>query len=143
MTQTAVRVLFVDEVADDRAMYGTGLQLLGFELCIEGSVADALAKADAFRPEVIVLHLGTGPWHLCDTFGAHPATRHVPVIVITAYVRPDRANRDRALATPNCAAFLGKPCTHDDLAAVIRRVVEGERQIELSIGPSTTQEHLG
>ena len=142
MTQTAIRVLFVDERADDRDMYGTGLRLLGFELCIEDSVAHALAKADAFRPEIIVLHLGTGHWELCDEFTRHPGTRHAPVIVITANVRPDRANRDRALATPNCAAFLGKPCTHEDVAAVIRRVVAGERRIELSSGPSNVQEHL-
>jgi hypothetical protein len=44
MTQTALRVLFVDELADDRVMYGTGLQRLGFELCLAGSLADAVAK---------------------------------------------------------------------------------------------------
>jgi CheY-like chemotaxis protein len=138
MTPAASRVLFVDELADDLIMYGTGLRLLGFELCMHPSVTDALLDVAEFRPDVIVLHLGTGQWHLCDVFNEHPITRTVPIIVITAYVRPDRANRDRALSTPNCAAFVGKPCTHEDVAAVIRRVAAGERQIEFSRGPVGT-----
>lgn len=136
MNQTPLRVLLVDELSDERNMYGIGLKLLGFELCVEGGVPDALRKAVGFRPDVIVLHLGTGRWELCDAFGEHDATRQVPVVVITADVRPDRANRNRALATANCAAFLGKPCTHEDVAAVIRRVVAGERRIELATGLS-------
>ena len=137
MSDRPIRVLLVDEFDDERNMYGMGLQLLGFELCLEGGGPDAVRKADRFRPDVIVLHLGTGQWELCDAFGEHDATRQVPVIVITADVRPDRANRDRALATRNCAAFLGKPCTYEDVAAVIRRVIAGERRIELASGPST------
>ena len=134
MTQPAIRVLVVDELADDRAIYGTGLRLLGFDIALADSVANALVDATTRRPDVIVLHLGTGQWRLCDMLGEHQTTRGVPVVVITAHVRPDRANRDRALATPNCAAFVGKPCTHEQVAAVIRRVLAGERKIELANG---------
>lgn len=142
MSQTRLRVLLVNELADERAMYDTGLQLVGFELCVEADVDHAVRRAATFRPHVVLLHLGTGRWELCDAFRRHGATWDVPVVVITADVRPDRANRDRALATPNCAAFLGKPCTHEDVAAVIRRVAAGERRIEFATGPSGYPEHL-
>jgi hypothetical protein len=56
-------------------------------------------------------------------------------VVISAAVRPDRADRNRALATPNCAAFLGKPSTHLHLAYVLDRVLAGDRHIEFSSGP--------
>jgi CheY-like chemotaxis protein len=84
-------------------------------------------------PDVIVLHTsGLDGWEICDRLRErYPA---LPVIALTAAVRPDGANRDRARATLNCAAFVGKPCTHDDLAAVIRRVVRGDRGIEWSVG---------
>ena len=136
MTQPAIRVLVVDELADDRVIYGTGLRMLGFDVCLAPSPGVALRHVVAFAPDVIVLHLGPGHWERCEAFSENPVTCAVPVIVITAHVRPDRANRDRALTTPNCAAFLGKPCTHEDVAAVIRRVLAGERQIELSSGQS-------
>ena len=134
MMQKAIRVLVVDELADDRAIYGTGLRLLGFDVSVAGNVTDALPDVHAAPPDVIVLHLGTGEWHLCDAFANHPTTARVPVVIITAHVRPDRANRDRALATPNCAAFVGKPCTHEQVATVIRRVLAGERRIEVANG---------
>ena len=137
MSATALRLLFVDELADDQVMYGTGLQLLGFDVCMVASVPEALTHADTFRPHVIVLHLGTGQWDLCSAFSERPPTADVPIVVITAHVRPDRANRDRARATPNCAAFIGKPCTHEDIALVVRRVAAGERHIEFPSGPST------
>ena len=130
-----MRVLLVDELADDRAIYETGLRFLGFDVTVAASLSDVLEHAGERRLDVIVLHLGTGQWHLCDALRDHPPTREVPVIVITAHVRPDRLNRDRALATPNCVAFIGKPCTHEDIAAVIERVLAGERGIEMSRGP--------
>ena len=128
------RVLLIDENSDDQAIYVLGLQALGFDVRLHPTVAESVVEAATFRPDVIVLHLGTGQWHLCDELHDHSATRRVPVVVITASVRPDRQNRDRALHTENCAAFVGKPCTHEEVASVIRRVLEGERHIELLIG---------
>jgi DNA-binding NtrC family response regulator len=141
MSQNPLRVLLVDELADERVMYGMGLRLLGFELSDAANADHALRAAATFRPHVIVLHLGVGGWDLCDVFGRCGATSQAPVIVITADVRPDRINRSRALTTQNCAAFLGKPCTHEDVAAVIRRVAAGERRIELATGPSNYPQH--
>ena len=136
MSEMVVRLLFVDELADERLMYGMGLQLVGFDVCMVASVPEALTQADTFRPHAIVVHLGTGRWDLCDAFGQCRATSDVPIVVITADVRPDRVNRDRARTTPNCAAFIGKPCTHEDIAVVVRRVIAGERHIEFPSGPS-------
>lgn len=126
------RVLLVDDLPEDREIYVDGLRSMGFDILV-ASCTEALAASTNLRPTVIVLHLDAGNhWQLCDDFRV--ATPHVPVIVLTAAVRPDHGNRKRARSTVNCAAFVGKPCTHTELAAVIARVARGEREIEMTTG---------
>lgn len=128
----AIRVLLIDDLADDREMYGEGLRMLGFEVLL-ATREEAVEAARGGGPAVIVLHLTLNDrWDICEDL--RRGCGEVPVIVLTAAVRPDGANRERARATVNCAAFVGKPCTVDDLAAVIDRVTRGERRIELSSG---------
>ena len=125
-------VLLIDEVQDDREIYQCGLRALGYEVALAAR-AEAAATVAALLPDIVVLHLtGEDCWQICQHLG--DSRPELPVILITASVRPDRANRDRAQTTGNCAAFVGKPCTHEQLAAVIARVLRGERGIELTIG---------
>jgi CheY-like chemotaxis protein len=80
---------------------------------------------------VVVLGRADDPdWDRVHLLHEETATRHIPVVIVTAAVRPDGANRRRAWALGNCAAFIGKPCDHRMLAAVLRRVAAGERDIE-------------
>ena len=128
----APRILLVDDLPDDREIYGLGLALLGFVVTLLRQ-AEIAAPGETPAPDVIVLHPGKPQgWSVCDALGSlYPA---VPVVVITAAVRPDGAHRQRARATPNCAAFVGKPCTHLELAAVIARVLAGEWGVQLTSG---------
>lgn len=127
-----IRVLLVDELVEDQEIYGYGLGGLEYDVTIidYAGAADAASKR---KPNVIVLHIMSGAaWGICDELLR--ASPDVPVIVLTAAVRPDGANRALARAAENCAAFVGKPCSPQDLHVVIRRVIDGERQIELSAG---------
>lgn len=126
------RILLIDELADDRELYGHGLAMLGYEVAAV-TANEARVRPLSPSPDLIVLHLAGGKeWVLCDEL--RRLYEHVPVVVVTAAVRPDRANRQRARATVNCAGFVGKPCTHEELGAVIGRVLGGERGIELTSG---------
>ena len=125
-----MRVLLVDAIADEREMYGEGLRDCGYEVVLTDRLD--LVRIATMSPDVLILHVGSEGWGPCESLQlAYP---DLPVIALTAAVRPDRANRDRARALPNCAAFVGKPCTHTVLADVISRVARGERGIELSSG---------
>lgn len=126
-----MRVLLITRLDDEREIYGTGLTALGY------SVSAALPEETAIgqvRADVIVLDVEqSDDWGLAESLSR---TRcDVPVVVLTAAVRPDRANRDRAKAL-KCAAFLGKPCSHVDLARVLALVLEGQRGIEFTSGDS-------
>lgn len=125
------QVLLIDDVDDDREMYEFGLRSDGFDVLL-ARTADAAATAAIAQPPIIVLHLQDEDWTLCEELcQVCPGS---PVVVLTAHVRPDRENRKRAQDTPNCAAFVGKPCTPPVLTSVIERVLSGERRIELSSG---------
>ena len=125
-------VLLVDEVDEDRDIYGAGLTDLGYQVTVSG-YSGAVRTAIRIRPDVVVLHVGPAPgWNTGDALLHSCGT--IPVVALTAAVRPDGANRARARGLHNCAAFVGKPCTHEDLAGVIGRVLGGERGIETTAG---------
>jgi DNA-binding response OmpR family regulator len=123
-------VLLVDDDDDAVEMYAIGLRLAGFR-ALATAPAAAAERAAVVQPDAIVLDLLLGErdgWQICAELAA--VIPHVPVIILTAAIRPDGANRTRARQTQNCAAFVGKPCTPATLAAIIGRVCEGERFIQ-------------
>ena len=127
-------ILWIDDDDDEVEMYATWLQLSGFRV-VPAAASDAVRKALTCQPDVVVLDLLLGRddgWDVCRRLG--DAAPRLPVIVLTAAVRPDGANRRRARLTPNCAAFVGKPCTPAVLASVVERVRGGDRSIELGAG---------
>lgn len=132
MTEGTPRILLIDEVTDDREIYGKGLAMLGYAVTV-ADPGEAFAAARRPQPDLVVLHLSRGEnWEMCDELRRLYGL--VPVVVLTADVRPDGSNRRRARATANCAGFLGKPCTHLELGGVIARILAGERGIEATTG---------
>ena len=129
--RTSVLLAAADE--DDQAIYFTGLGLEGFSVMCGAFGAGLTAAARRLLPDIVVAVLQRGDdldWDRVEALDSDAATRHIPVIIVTSAVRPDRANRRTAWRLRNCAAFVAKPCDHRRLAAVLRRVVAGERQIE-------------
>lgn len=133
----SIRVLLVLESPDDEEMYTLGLRHLGYEVVSASSPDDALLRARAAIPDIIVVHLGlpgADAFELCGRLRMESELTGIPVIVLTSAVRPDGANRERVFSEPNCAAFVGKPCTPVDLAAIVRQVHGGRRGIALTSG---------
>ena len=126
-------VLVVGDTEDDREIYFRGLQLAGFGVACSSSEADVIAIARSLSPSVIVLIIDRPEWdgwQVCLNLHLEPATAHIPVVVLTAAIRPDGANRQTAQRMPNCASFVAKPCDQCLLVSVIERVITGERAIE-------------
>ena len=127
------RVFLVAEVEDEREMYFTGLMAEGFAAICCGTDSDVTTAVRFVTPAVVVLVLARGgdeSWNWARALHDHPGTRHIPVIIVSAVVHADGANRRIARQLGNCAAFVAKPCDHHKLAATIRRVIGGERHIE-------------
>lgn len=127
-----MRIMFITDHDDDLVLYRVGLQAEGIAVATAMTVDEAIFIAGIRHFDAIVLVVvapnGDG-WKPCQVLRAHPATSALPLVVLSASVRSDRINRDRARQL-GCAAFVAKPCTPPELASVLRRVVAGERDIE-------------
>ena len=119
------RILVVD---DDRLIRQMVRDLLEGA---DGTVAEAvdgpdgLAQAAAFQPDLILLDLmmpGLDGYTVCHRLQANPATRTIPVIVLTASL--DRSLNRRAYAA-GAVACLTKPFRRVALLAVVRTTLEG------------------
>jgi len=119
------RILVVD---DDRWVRQTLRDLLApadFAVTEAGDGGMALAQAAAGQPDVILLDLmmpGLDGYTVCHRLQANPATRAIPVIVLTASADL-RLNR-RAYAA-GAVACLTKPFRRDALLAVIQTALQG------------------
>lgn len=107
---SARRILVIDDDDDIREVAQTSLELVGgHEVLTAASGGDGLASARAERPDAILLDVMMpgmdGPATL-RRLRAEPATRAIPVVLLTAKVRAD----DRAFfAGLDVAGVISKP----------------------------------
>ncbi|MDN7673083.1 PAS domain S-box protein [Burkholderia oklahomensis] len=122
MALGAQRILLVDDDATSRASLAAALKTLGAEVVVAASGREAIAKADAMRPTVVLSDLampdGDGFW-LLDTLrhaGAR-AANDAPVLAVTAHA--GREDERRVLA----AGFDGYLCKPVDLQTLARAIL--------------------
>ncbi|HEY7410008.1 MAG TPA: response regulator [Vicinamibacteria bacterium] len=121
-------VLLVDDFPDNREMYAQYLTFKGYRVAEAGDGHDALAKAGALRPDVIVMDLsmpGLDGWEATRRLKADSTTRHIPVIALTGHALTGHAEGAHAAGAD---AFVTKPCVPSDLAAQIRRILDTKRR---------------
>ena len=122
-TSAGPLVLLVDDNVDAREMYALYLEHSGFRTAEaeDGETAIELARRD--NPAVILMD-ATMPkldgWQAARQLKADPATRSIPLIMLTAHAFSE--HRERA-AEVGADAFLAKPVLPDVLATEIRRVL--------------------
>lgn len=126
MTQPLV--LLVTDNRDERELYEYGLPDCGFRVVSAGALEEIPDAVDRLRPDALVLTLKLGDdrtWAALEALQCGGALK-VPGILLTGSIRADAGNRLRARAN-GCAAFVAKPCTPEELAAIVRAVVAGAR----------------
>jgi CheY-like chemotaxis protein len=104
------RILIVDDEDDIREVAQVSLELVGqYEVVTASSGRDGLARARSVQPDAILLDVMMpdldGPGTLAQ-LRADPATRHIPVVFLTA--KTQQADRAR-LAQLGAAGILVKP----------------------------------
>jgi two-component system cell cycle response regulator DivK len=120
-------VLLVDDIEDCRDVYGQFLRHVGYEVAEAADGREALARAGAVRPDVIVMDLwmpDLDGWEAIRRLKASPATAKIPVLVLTgdAYAQARSDAQDAG-----CEAYLVKPCLPMDVAAVVGRLAAAAR----------------
>jgi two-component system cell cycle response regulator DivK len=117
-------VLIVDDDPDTREMYIVGLSAVGCDATSAAESDAAFLHAWRMHPDIIVTDLtlpGGDGWDLLGRLKQDPRTRDIPVVVLTGHT--GTALQARA-EQEGCAAFLLKPCLPEELAAVVRAVLE-------------------
>jgi len=116
-------VLVVDPDADSRALYRQllGLEGLGVVEAVDGrdAMTQALINPPALVMTELVLPLVNG-YSLCQVLRADAATRHVPIVMITADARDAVLGMARSAGADG---VLVKPAPTDRILAEVRRLL--------------------
>jgi CheY-like chemotaxis protein len=115
-------VLLVEDNEMNRDMLSRRLQRRGFDVLTAVDGEEALRLTRERQPHIVLMDMSLpvlDGWEATRRLKADPATRHIPVIALTAHALP--AERDRALEA-GCNAFETKPIDFPRLLSVMEAV---------------------
>lgn len=120
------RILLVEDNELNRDMLSRRLQKRGYEVvtAVDGETGITLAQSAA--PALILMDVslpGIDGWEATRRLKAAPATRHIPIVALTAYASP--GDRESALAA-GCDEFDTKPIELQRLLAKIEALTSPE-----------------
>jgi CheY-like chemotaxis protein/anti-sigma regulatory factor (Ser/Thr protein kinase) len=116
-------ILLVEDNEMNRDMLARRLEKRGYRVVIAGDGAEAVARAQADVPDLVLMDMGLpvlDGWEATRQLRAGAATRRVPVIGLSAHALP--ADRDRALAA-GADDFDTKPVDFAQLVAKIETLL--------------------
>lgn len=107
-----------------RTMLTRRLHRLGYEVVAAVDGREALVRAGAWRPDVIVMDLSLPAmdgWTAARAIKNDPRTHQIPVVALTANAMLD--DRERALAA-GCDEYETKPVNFQRLLAKMEQLIE-------------------
>jgi CheY-like chemotaxis protein len=117
------RVLLVDDYPDAREMYSEYLEFSGFEVVEATNGIEALQRAAADSPDIILMDLSLpimDGWEATRRLKADERTARIPVVALTGHAL---AGMSEGARKAGCDAFVTKPCLPEDLVKEIRKVL--------------------
>jgi CheY-like chemotaxis protein len=85
----AQKILVVDDDLDSVKLVGMMLQRRGYDIIAAQSGSQALAKAQAENPDLVILDImmpDVDGYEVCRRLRANPATADLPIIMFTAKI---------------------------------------------------------
>jgi two-component system, cell cycle response regulator DivK len=116
-------VLVVDDYQDAREMYAEYLEFSGFRVAEAKDGAEALDKAFALLPDLILMDLSLpvlDGWEATRRLKGDERTRAIPVVALTGHSLADQPGGVEAVG---CDSFVIKPCLPDALVEEVKRVL--------------------
>jgi len=119
----SARILVVDDQAANVRLLEALLQAEYFDVCTASNGLDAIAVAKVEQPDLVLLDVmmpGIDGYETCSRLKDDPATRHIPVVMVTAL--DQREDRIRGLEA-GADDFLTKPIDDVTLFARVRSLL--------------------
>lgn len=137
-----MKILIVDDVALNHQLLAAVVR----DLCSEGVLVaeratEAIEIALAEKPDLIFMDLALPDFSgldAIDVIRSHPSTAHIPVIVVSAHVRPEVMARARQ---SGCDCYITKPISVKAVRDTVLRIKK-ERQNQRSHTPATIAQEL-
>ena len=126
--RAGVLVLLVDDYPDNRDIYVQFLTYSGLRVEEAENGHEALEKAFALLPDVIVMDLslpGLDGWEATRRLKADETTKHIPIVALTGHAL---AGASEGARKAGCDSFVTKPCLPDDLVVEVRRMLSTAKQ---------------
>lgn len=119
----AKTILLVDDANVFLQVERMIFQRTGARLLMARSGAEALDLAYRERPDIVLLDLllpdMTGD-RVCEKIKNHPATAQTPVLMVTAFGRPEEQEKCRKAG---CDGFVTKPIKHHELLGKVAQLL--------------------
>ncbi len=119
----SARVMVVDDILANVRLLEAKLESEYFEVSTAMSGIDALEKIQRVRPDIVLLDVmmpGMDGIEVCRRIKSNPATRHIPVVMVTALDQPE--DRVRGLEA-GADDFLTKPVNDVALFSRVKSLV--------------------
>jgi two-component system, cell cycle response regulator DivK len=120
---TASTILLVDDYRDALDVWELYLCAEGFKVLTAASGHEAIERATAAIPDVVVMDLqlpDVSGFDVARELRSRAATRHIPLIAATGYSHATQLDEARQSGFD---AVIVKPCDPDALVAEIRRLL--------------------
>jgi CheY-like chemotaxis protein len=115
-------VLVVDDATEVRQVFAEFLSRAGMHVTQADGARAAIVAARGARPDLVVTDIVMPEMdglELCRQIRAHPATSHVPIVIVSG----DLSEEGAAAWEAGCDAVLAKPCSRVLLVATVRRLL--------------------
>jgi DNA-binding response OmpR family regulator len=127
MTISKKKVLVID---DDEAVLDImeeALKYEGFEVKILSKADDIATLIDSYSPDILLIDYllkGINGGEICHQVKTNPATRQVPVIIVSAYPKVLLS-----LGNYGCDKFIPKPFDLEDLVGSIKAILSAGKAV--------------
>ena len=115
------RILLVEDNEDNRIIYATALRFAGYEVLEAITGTEGVHQARTNHPDLILMDISVPEldgWEATAILKADPATRHIPIVAVTAHALPGDETRSMEAG---CDGYLAKPISPALLIADVDR----------------------
>ena len=124
MSSDTKTVLLVEDSEDNRPIIRELAEWMDFDLLEAGNGEEGLLMALAAPPDLVLMDLSLpvmNGWEATRRLKADPATRHVPVVALTAHAM---AGDEAKAREAGCDAFVTKPISILEFQTLLGKLLD-------------------